>query len=64
MNITPFAPQKSAQFADAALKESVRAVEQAQQCAVLWFGEIMRRKLYRKLGHSSIMTTMLYLKDG
>ena len=54
MNITPFAPQKSAQFADAALKESVAAVEQAQQCAVLWFGEIMRRKLYRKLGYSSI----------
>jgi hypothetical protein len=54
MNITPFEPHKSARFADAALKESVRAVEQAQQCAVLWFGEIMRRRHYRKLGYSSI----------
>jgi 5-methylcytosine-specific restriction endonuclease McrA len=54
MNITPFAPRKSARFADAALKESVRAMDRAQQCAVLWFGEIMRRRLYRKLGYSSI----------
>ncbi len=54
MDIPPFEPHKSARFADAALKDSVRAVEQAQQCAVLWFGEIMRRRLYRKLGYSSI----------
>jgi len=54
MNITPFEPYKTARFADAALKESVRTLEQAQQCAVLWFGEIMHRKLYRKLGYSSI----------
>ena len=54
MNATRFESHKSARFADAALKNSVRALEQAQQCAVLWFGEIMRRKLYRKLGYSSI----------
>ena len=50
----PFEPHKSASFADSALKKSVGAMEQAQQCAVLWFGEIMRRGLYRKLGYSSI----------
>ena len=33
---------------------SVRAEEKARQCAVLWFGEIMRRKLYRDLGYSSV----------
>ena len=54
MNSIHFEPDKSARFADAALKNSVRAMEQAQQCAVLWFGEIMRRGLYRKLGYSSI----------
>jgi 5-methylcytosine-specific restriction endonuclease McrA len=50
----PFEPHKSASFADSALKKSVGAMEQAQQCAVLWFGEIMRRRLYRKLGYSTI----------
>ncbi len=54
MQSIPFEPHKSAGFADSALKKSLGAMEQAQQCAVLWFGEIMRRKLYRKLGHSSI----------
>jgi hypothetical protein len=54
MKSVPFQPAKSARYADAALKKSVRAMEQAQQCAVLWFGDIMRRRLYRKLGYSSI----------
>jgi len=54
MNSIRFEPHKSAHFADDALKKSVVALENAQQCAVLWFGEIMRRKLFRKLGYSSI----------
>ena len=54
MHSVQFQPAKSARFADAALKKSVRAMEQAQQCAVLWFGDIMRRRLYRRLGYSSI----------
>ena len=54
MQSIPFEPNKSARFADSALKESVRAMENAQQCAVLWFGEIMHRRLYLKLGYSSI----------
>jgi len=29
-------------------------MDDAHQCAVLWFGEIMTRGLYRELGHSSI----------
>ncbi len=54
MQSIPFEPEKSARFADDALKKAVGAMEQAQQCAVLWFGEIMQRRLYRKLGYSSI----------
>lgn len=54
MNPIRFEPDKSARFADTALKNSMHAMEQAQQCAVLWFGEIMQRGLYRKLGYSSI----------
>jgi len=54
MQSTPFEPHHSARFADDAMKNSLGAMEQAQQCAVLWFGEIMRRELYRKLGYSSI----------
>jgi hypothetical protein len=30
------------------------AMEHAQDCSVLWFAEVMRRCLYRDLGHSSI----------
>ena len=29
-------------------------MENAQQCAVLWFADIMRRHLYRELGYSSV----------
>jgi hypothetical protein len=29
-------------------------MDEAHQCAVLWFGEIMRRRLYRNLGFSTI----------
>jgi 5-methylcytosine-specific restriction endonuclease McrA len=54
MQSIPFEPRKSARFADSALKKSVRAMENAQQCAVLWFGEIMHRRLFLKLGYSSI----------
>ena len=54
MKITPFETNQSARFAHGALKKSLSTLEQAQQCAVLWFGEIMRRRLYRKLGYSSI----------
>ena len=54
MQPIPFEPRKSAKFAHQALVDSVRAEENARQCAVLWFGEIMRRRLYRELGFSSI----------
>ena len=52
--ITPFAPGLSAKAADRALKEASAAEDQARKCAVLWFGEILRRGLFRELGYSSM----------
>ncbi len=36
------------------LRRSLAALEEARQCAVLWFGEVMSRRLYLELGYSSI----------
>jgi hypothetical protein len=36
------------------LRKSLKAMESAQKCAVLWFAEIMSRRLYQELGYSSI----------
>lgn len=48
-------PEKTAAAqADRALKKAVATMEQAEHSAVTWFGEILRRELYRQLGHSSI----------
>lgn len=49
-----FRPDQSAYTVHQALKSSLVAYEKAQQCAVLWFGEVLDRQLYRELGHSSI----------
>ncbi len=49
-----FTPNQSAQHANRGLKFSLATRDQAQQCAVLWFEDILNRKLYRKLGYSSI----------
>lgn len=49
-----FVPCCSAREADAALKSASRAEAAARQCAVLWFGEILERGLYRSLGYSSM----------
>ncbi|MEN8006348.1 MAG: HNH endonuclease [Candidatus Krumholzibacteriota bacterium] len=40
--------------ADRALKQAVAALEKAEHSAVTWFGEILRRGLFRELGYSSI----------
>ena len=52
--LTPFAPGQSARAADLALKSATQAESAARQCAVLWFGEIQERGLYRELGYSSM----------
>lgn len=52
--MTNFQPGQSAEQAHTALKSSLQTMENARQCAVLWFSEILERKLYRELGYSSI----------
>jgi hypothetical protein len=52
--MTPFLPDQSANTAHIAMKSALKSMESAKQCAVLWFGEILERKLYLALGYSSI----------
>ncbi len=54
MNMPEFRPGRSAGQAHQAMKQSVAIMDRAQHCAVLWFGEIMKRGLFRDLGFSSI----------
>ncbi len=49
-----YQPGQPADHVHTALKSALNTMEKAQQCAVLWFGEILERKLYRELGYSSI----------
>ena len=48
--------QKNCPAAEAgqALKQAVGTYEKAEHAVVLWFGEILRRGLFRELGYSSI----------
>jgi 5-methylcytosine-specific restriction endonuclease McrA len=52
--MTRYTPGLSADQAHIALKNSVKTMDQARHCAVLWFGEIMERELYRELGFSTM----------
>jgi hypothetical protein len=54
MNPISYVPDQSAAKVHESLCHSLKAVEQAQQCAVLWFAEVMRRHLYREFNCSSI----------
>ena len=54
MSAIPFVPDQPAAQVHTSLRQSLRAVEKAQQCSVLWFAEIMRRRLYRDFDCSSI----------
>jgi len=54
MSAFSYIPDQSAPQVHASLKRSLAAMDNAHQCAVLWFGEIMRRRLFRDLGYSTI----------
>ena len=54
MPAIPFIADQSASQADRSLHHSLTAMDEAKQCSVLWFADIMRRHLYRDLGYSSI----------
>lgn len=52
--LTPFVEHSSAHDAHSALKQAVKTMAQAQHCAVIWFQEMVSRKLYKELGYASI----------
>ena len=54
MPAVPYISDQSAAQADTSLRRSLKAMNQAQKCAVLWFAEIMRRRLYEDLGYATI----------
>jgi 5-methylcytosine-specific restriction endonuclease McrA len=54
MPAVPFKSNQSAARVHESLRQSLQILESAQQCAVLWFAEIMKRRLYRDLGHATI----------
>ncbi len=47
-------PERSAREVHTALQDALVRMRRAEECAVLHFAEILRRRLYRELGHSSI----------
>ncbi len=49
-----FVPNLPAAKVDAHLRAAVAELRRAEQSAVLWFAELMRRRLYRDCGYSSI----------
>jgi 5-methylcytosine-specific restriction endonuclease McrA len=49
-----FQPDQSAQEVDSQLKSALKIKDQAHQCSLDWFGEILNRKLYKELGFGSI----------
>jgi hypothetical protein len=49
-----FRPHLDASHVDRLLKQSLAELKRAEKNAVLWFGDVLNRKLYRELGYSSI----------
>ena len=54
MSAVTYSPNQPAAKVHSSLRRSLKAMNQAHKCSVLWFAEIMRRQLYRELGFSSI----------
>ena len=52
--MSQFRPDLPAKLAHAKLKEALLALGRAEKNAVLCFADIMKRRLYRDLGYSSI----------
>jgi len=54
MPAVAYVPNQSPAKVHHCLRRSLKAMENAQKCAVLWFAEVQRRHLYRDLGHPTI----------
>ena len=49
-----FVADLSAAHVDARMCESLRELQAAERNSVLWFAEVMNRRLYRELGYATI----------
>ncbi len=49
-----YRPNQSAREVDFELRRSLTELETAQRNAVLWFADVLKRRLYEELGCSSI----------
>ncbi len=56
ITLPDFTPGRPAAQVDAALRQALAACDRARECAVLWFAEAQRRRLYRDLGYPSLET--------
>ena len=54
MTTMEFQRDADAPHAHAALQSAIATLDHAEHCAVLWFADIMQRRLYRELGYSSM----------
>ena len=54
MSAIPFVPDQPPAKVHQSLRHSLKALNQARKCSVLWFAEVMNRQLYRDLGHATI----------
>lgn len=54
MNLPEFMPDRSTYTVHQSLEQSLEILDHAQHSPVLWFGEILKLRLYRELGYSSI----------
>jgi len=54
MTAASFVSGQSAAAVHSSLKLSLKALEHARHCSVLWFADLQRRGLFRELGYSSI----------
>ena len=54
MSAISYIPDQPAAQVHSLLRRSLSVMDDAHQCALLWFGEVMNRDLYRDMGCSSI----------
>ena len=52
--MTSYAANQSARAAHRAIKSTLETMDRSHGCAVLWFADIKSRRLFRKLGYSSM----------
>jgi hypothetical protein len=54
LSLYEFVPGLTAAAVDHSLRECLASAERAQECAIMWFSEVARRKLYHDLGFPSL----------